>query len=85
MLRHDFDAGDARLDYIATSDFARERAEGPTAPGLMRALFNEKRYRLVASFPPALRPFSLPDRLGCLRPGDLLYVQPTLYVFERRT
>jgi Dolichyl-phosphate-mannose-protein mannosyltransferase len=85
MLRHDFDAVDARLEYIATSDFARERAEGPTAPGLMRALFNEKRYRMVASFAPALRPFSLPDRLGCLRPGDLLYVRPTLYVFERRS
>lgn len=85
MLRHDFDAGDARLEYIVTSDFARERAEGPTAPGLMRALFNEKRYRMVASFAPALRPFSLPDWLGCLRPGDLLYVRPTLYVFERRT
>lgn len=85
MLRHDFDAGDPRLEYIATSDFARERAEGPTAPGLMRALFNEKRYRRVASFPPALHPFSLPDWLGCLRPGDLLYVRLTLYVFERRS
>ena len=85
MLRPDFDAVDARLEYIATSDFARERAEGPTAPGLMRALFNEKRYQMVASFAPALRPFSLPDWLGCLRPGDLLYVRPTLYVFERRS
>jgi hypothetical protein len=85
MLRHDFDAVDARLEYIATSDFARERAEGPTAPGLMRALFNEKRYRMVARFDPALRPLSLPDRLGWLRPGDLLYVRPTLYVFERRS
>jgi hypothetical protein len=85
MLRHDFDAVDARLQYIATSDFARERAEGSTAPGLMRALFNEKRYRMVARFEPALRPFSLPDRLGWLCPGDLLYVRPTLYVFERRS
>jgi 4-amino-4-deoxy-L-arabinose transferase-like glycosyltransferase len=84
MLRRDFDAVDARLDYIATSDFARERAEGPTAPGLMRALFNEKRYRMVARFEPELRPLSLPDRMGWLRPGDLLYVRPTLYVFERR-
>jgi hypothetical protein len=84
MLRHDFEASDASLDYIATSDFARERAEGATAPGFMRALFNEKRYRMAASFPPDLYPFSLPDWLGCLRPGDLLYVRLTLYVFERR-
>ncbi len=85
MLRRDFDAVDAGVDYIATSDFARERAEGPTAPGFMRALFDEKRYRMVARFAPALRPFSVPDWLDCLRPGDLLYVRPTLYVFERRS
>ena len=87
MLRHDFDASgylDAGLDYIATSDFARERAEGPTAPGFLRALFREERYRIVARFDPALRPVCLPDWLGSLRPGDLLYVRPTLYVFERR-
>jgi hypothetical protein len=84
MLRRNFDAVDAKLEYIATSDFSRERAEGPTAPGLMRALFNEKRYRMVARFEPELRSFSLPERLGWPRPGDLLYVRLTLYVFQRR-
>jgi hypothetical protein len=87
MLRQDFDASgylDAGLDYIATSDFARERAEGATAPRFMRLLFSEERYRIVARFAPALRPACLPDWLGRLRPGDLLYVRPTLYVFERR-
>jgi hypothetical protein len=87
MLRHDFDSSrylDAGLDYIATSDFARERAEGPTAPGFVRALFSEERYRIVASFGPALRPICLPEWLGIRRPGDF-YTLITLYVFERRT
>jgi hypothetical protein len=87
MVRHDFDASrylDAGLDYIATSDFARERADGPTAPGFFDALFDEQRYRIVARFGPTLRPLCLPERLGLLRPGDLLYVRLNLYVFERR-
>jgi hypothetical protein len=88
MLRHDFDASrylDAGLDYVATSDFARERADGATAPGFFRDLFDEQRYRIVARFGPALRPLCLPERLGLLRPGDLLYVRLTLYVLQRRS
>lgn len=86
MLRRDFDSSrylEAGLDYIATSDFARERAEGATAPAFFDALFSEKRYRIVGRFGPDYRPSCLPDWLGSRRPGDLLYVRPTVYVFER--
>jgi hypothetical protein len=87
MLRRNFDASrylGAGLDYIATSDYARERAEGDTAPAFFDALFREERYRLVARFGPEFRPACLPDWLGSRRPGDLLYVRPTLYVFQQR-
>lgn len=88
MLRPNFDASgylELDLDYIATSDYARSYARGATAPGFFRGLFREDRYRLAATAgPPWEPPFCLPHWLGVRRPGDLLYVRTTLYIFERR-
>jgi 4-amino-4-deoxy-L-arabinose transferase-like glycosyltransferase len=87
MLRRNFDASgylDLGLDYIATTDFARSRASGETAPAFFRELFSGDRYRLAAAFGPGRDPLCLPDWLGSQRPGDLLYLRSTFYVFERR-
>jgi 4-amino-4-deoxy-L-arabinose transferase-like glycosyltransferase len=88
MLRRNHDASgylDLGLDYIATTDFARDRASGLTAPGFFEALFSGQRYRLAAVLGPGPDPLCLPDWLGSQRPGDLLYVRSTFYVFERRS
>ncbi len=87
MMRHNFDASrylDLPIDYVVTTDFARFRAKGSTAPAFFEELFSEMRYRLVATLAPPWQPLSVPDWLGSKRPGDLLYVRPTFYIFERR-
>ncbi len=87
MLRRNHDASgylDLGLDYIATTDFAKTRASGPSAPAFFRGLFAGDRYQLAAEIGPAWDPLCLPDRLGSQRPGDLLYLRSTFYVFERR-
>lgn len=86
MVRHDFDASRylaRRLDYVVTSDFARDRARGTTAPAFFEALFRGDRYRQAAEIAPEWIPFTLPEALGLRPPGDLLYVRPTFHVLER--
>jgi hypothetical protein len=87
MLRPNFDASryiDLNLDYIATTDYALGHARGETAPEFLKALFHGDRHREVARFAPAWEPLSLPAGLGLTRPGDLLYVRSTFFVFEKQ-
>lgn len=86
MLRHNFDASsylDRGLDYVVTSDFARDHARGPTARGFFARLFEEDDYRLVAQIGPTWSPLSIAGRFGRRLPPDLLYVRPTFFIFER--
>lgn len=86
MLRRNFDASsylDRDLDYVVTSDFARQHASGPTARGFFARLFGEDDYRLVARIEPMWSPLSIAGRFGPRVPPDLLYVRPTFFVFER--
>ncbi|MCH2173351.1 hypothetical protein MK489_21465 [Myxococcota bacterium] len=87
MLRSNFDASeylDMGIDFIATSDYARDHAAGPSARGFFRDLPQGRGYRLVAIEAPGGEPLvSLPRLAGWRRPGDLHYVQSTFYLFQR--
>ena len=86
QLRENFDASrylSRDLDYVVTTDFARRRASGSTAPAFFEALFRGDRFRVVEELGPAWTPLSLPHALGIRPPGDLLYVRPTFSVLAR--
>ena len=87
MLRSDFDANDylsMRLDFIATSEYARQHAAGPSAEAFVKALFAGERYGMIASAgPPFEPPIRVASALGLRLPSDLHYVRSTFYLFER--
>lgn len=88
MLKPEVDASGflARgLDYIATSDYARDRARGPSAQHFVRELFAEGSYRLAATAgPSAGPPLLIADLLTQRQPADLSYTRATFFIFERR-
>ena len=71
------------LDWIAISDYALLHARGETAPQFFRDLFSGEPYRLAHPEAPPYAPLSIPLALGFRPPGDLHYVRPTFYVFQR--
>ncbi len=73
------------LDFIATTDYARDRARGDSARRFQRELFEEGRYSRVFSAAPSFGPpLLLTDLLTDRKPADLSYTRATFFVFQRK-
>ncbi len=86
QLRRNVDASrylDFPLDYIATTDYAIDRAAGPTAPEFFRELQESPRYRLAHVVSLGKPFFRLADRFDPKAPGDLMYLRSSHRVYER--
>lgn len=88
MLKPEVDASGFSgrgLDFIATTDYARDRARGATAQAFVRDLFDETHYRLAATIGPGFGPlFLLADRLTSRLPADLSYTRAIFFLFEKK-
>ncbi|MFP8880830.1 MAG: hypothetical protein VCE43_16035, partial [Myxococcota bacterium] len=85
MLRADTDASgylERPLDYVATSDFASDHARGEFAHEFFRTLRESGRFHPSLEVGAVTPPLRIAGWFGGTRPGDLMYVQSSLIVYE---